>query len=68
MKVVERLGCEQNVWPNTKTIDSVNKLWEGVSPLLQKYRKDQQLRTCETGWKIILDGMSRQGEFKPVDS
>jgi len=68
MKVVERLGREQDIWPNTKTIDSVNKLWEGVSPLLQKYRKDQQLRTCETGWKIILDGMSRQGEFKPVDS
>ena len=63
MKVVERLGREQNVWPTRKTIESVNRLWEGVSSLLQKYRKDQQLRTCETGWKILLAGMSKQGEF-----
>ena len=53
MKVVERLGREQNVWPHQKTIESVNKLWEGVSSLLQKYGKDEQLRTCETGWKIL---------------
>ena len=63
MKVVERLGREQNVWPTEKTIESVNRLWEGVSSSLQKYGKDQQLRTCETGWKILLAGMSKQGEF-----